>query len=665
MSIVQAISRPGVRRSRPSSAADAKLVGRVRSGDERAFEAIFKRHHAPLLSYARHMLASQDEAEDALQQAFIKAHRALLGGTVPRELRPWLYGIVRNCCLSAIAARRHAVELDEYTANLSGLSEVVHEREDLRELLADIGRLPEDQRSALLLAELDDLSHQSIAKIVGCPVTKVKALIYQARSTLIADRDARGASCRDIREELAVARGGELRRGPLRRHLSLCVGCRDFQKALAAQRHSLAVVLPVLPSAGLAAKILSHGALQAASAAGQAGGAVGSAAAPAGAVAGGGASVGTAASTAATGASAAAGSGGTGAVVGGGVLAKVAVGGAVAALATAGAVTTVHHLAHRSHRYLAHTYVDRAHRSQRTPSAEPPVQLSRTPLTSSATASTAALDATGSGREPAAAAVTDAVLSNPLSQPTPQSSQTPTLTSALLPPPATSAAMVPTGMQTPNGQGTQPQGGSSGTTAPVISHRRRLEGQRGGLQRLRRIRQAERQRLLVERRRLRREERLRKARELKEAKERRQRLREERLRKARELKEAKERRERLREERLRKARELKEAKERRERLREERLRKARELKEAKERRERLREERLRKAQELEEAKERRELEAQREREQQEAASTAPKPSTQTTQSTPPVATTTPSTEAPSTASTEATGTDGKRKRKKS
>jgi DNA-directed RNA polymerase specialized sigma24 family protein len=67
MSIVQAIPRPGVRRSRPCSAEDAKLVERVRSGDEHAFETIFKRHHAPLLSYARHMPASRDEAEDALQ----------------------------------------------------------------------------------------------------------------------------------------------------------------------------------------------------------------------------------------------------------------------------------------------------------------------------------------------------------------------------------------------------------------------------------------------------------------------------------------------------------------------------------------------------------------------------------------------------------------------
>ena len=586
------------------------------------------------------MLANQDEAEDALQQAFIKAHRALLGGTEPRELRPWLYAIVRNCCLSAIAARRHAVELDGHTANLVGLSEVVREREDLRELLADIGRLPEDQRSALLLAELEDLSHQSIATIVGCPVTKVKALLYQARSTLIADRDARNASCRDIREELAVARGGELRRGLLRRHLSLCVGCHDFQQALAAQRRSLAVALPVLPSAGLAAKVLSHSALHAANAAGQAGGAVGSAATSANAVASGGVSAGTAVSTAATGASAAAGSGGTGVAVGSGLLAKVAVGGAVAALATAGAVTTVHHLTHPHRRHLTYANVDRAYRSHRAPGVKPDTQPSMATWTLSAGVTVAASGGTASGPAPAAIATIGAILSNPLSQSILQSSPTPTPTSAPLSPPTT----IPTGTQTPSGQGTQPQSGSSPTT-PVIHRGGWLEQQRRRLQRLRQLRQAERKRLQAERR---------------------ERLREERKRKARELKEAKERRERLREERQRKARELKEAEERRERLREERQRKAQELKEAEERRERLREERQRKAQELKEAKERRELEAQRKREQSEAAAITPTSSTQTTtQSTTTVTPTKSSTEASSTAGTETTDTNSKQKRKKS
>src|ERR1700691_6372418 len=145
---------------------DAALVRRMQAGDEAAFAAIFKRHHAPLLSYCRHMLGDQDEGEDALQQAFIKAHQALRSGTAPRELRPWLYAIARNFCLSAIAARRPTAPLQDSTPGLAGRAEEVHGREDLRELLAGIARLPEDQRSALLLAELEDLGHREIAGIV-------------------------------------------------------------------------------------------------------------------------------------------------------------------------------------------------------------------------------------------------------------------------------------------------------------------------------------------------------------------------------------------------------------------------------------------------------------------------------------------------------------------
>jgi RNA polymerase sigma factor (sigma-70 family) len=349
---------------------DATLVQRTRSGDEEAFAAIFKRHHAPLLSYCRHMLSSQDEAEDALQQAFIKAHQALLGGTAPRELRPWLYAIARNCCLTAIAARRPTTQLEDRMPTLQGLSEEVHRREDLRELVAGIGRLPEDQRSALLLAELDDLPHQAIATIVGCEVSKVKALIYQARSALIADRDAQNTPCEEIREQLSVAHGGELRRGPLRRHLKLCVGCRDFQLALGAQRQSLAAVLPVAPSAGLAAAILGHGAMHAhlataagighASGVGAASG-TGLGSGAAGAMASGGTSLaasGTAASAGTTAAGASAGGTSVGALLGGGLVTKLAVGGAVVALATAGAAAVHNHEAHASPRHPARLLAD-------------------------------------------------------------------------------------------------------------------------------------------------------------------------------------------------------------------------------------------------------------------------------------------------------------------
>lgn len=153
MPAIQAPPRPAGTSVASAARTDARLIERLRAGDESAFEAIFKRHYAPLLSYCRHMLGDREDSEDALQQCFIKAHRALLKNPPPREMRAWLYAIARNCCLSAISARRPTAAIEDHEPMLAGLSEEVREREDLRELLADLRRLPEDQRSALLLAE--------------------------------------------------------------------------------------------------------------------------------------------------------------------------------------------------------------------------------------------------------------------------------------------------------------------------------------------------------------------------------------------------------------------------------------------------------------------------------------------------------------------------------
>ena len=231
---------------------DGRLAGLAATGDERAFEVIYDRHHRQLLGFCRHMLGSQDEGEDALQQTFLRAHRSLVTAGAPDELRPWLFAIARNRCLTMLAARKAAaVPVEELEPATEGLGDGVEQRADLRELLGDIARLPDDQRSALVLAEVGDLSHSEIAAVIEVPTAKVKALVHQARSRLIADRDARETPCEAVREQLSTARGGELRRGPLRRHLALCDGCRAYKEAVADQRSKLALALPVLPSAGL------------------------------------------------------------------------------------------------------------------------------------------------------------------------------------------------------------------------------------------------------------------------------------------------------------------------------------------------------------------------------------------------------------------------------
>ena len=235
---------------------DDRLAALAAAGDERAFEMLYDRHHRPLLGFCRHMVGSREEAEDALQQTFLRAHRALVEHGPPADLRPWLFIIARNRCRTLLASRLPEPGGDAEVASTEGLGDQVQARADLRAVVADVERLPDEQRAALVLAELADLSHHQIADVIGVRPGKVKALIHQARTTLIAERDARETPCESIREELAGARGGVLRRGPLRRHLRSCAPCRAYREAVAEQRSALALALPATPSLGLKAGIL-------------------------------------------------------------------------------------------------------------------------------------------------------------------------------------------------------------------------------------------------------------------------------------------------------------------------------------------------------------------------------------------------------------------------
>ena len=272
-------ARPGNRRLRRLS--DEGLAALVARGDAAAFEALYDRHHAALLAFCRHMTGSREDGEDALQQTFLRAHRALLADRAPDAVRPWLFAIARNRCRTLLAARRPAVPAEEVEVAFDGLADDVRRRADLRELVADLGRLPEDQRGALVLHELGDLSHSEIATVIGCAPEKVKALVFQARTALVADREARATPCEEIRGQLETARGGLLRRGPLRRHLRQCAPCSSYRLVVAQQRAGLAIILPVAPSAGLKAAILGGAAATTAGGGAAAGGvAAGGGAAP-------------------------------------------------------------------------------------------------------------------------------------------------------------------------------------------------------------------------------------------------------------------------------------------------------------------------------------------------------------------------------------------------
>src|SRR6202011_4703441 len=169
---------------------DARLVALTRAGRDAAFEALYDRHHRGVLSFCRHMLGDAVEAEDAVQHTFLAAYNDLISSDKPIHLRAWLFTIGRNRCYSILRARRGHPAADLVEPVTEGLAVQVQRRQDLRDLVVDMRRLPNDQRAALVLAELDALSHEEIGQVLGVPREKVKALVFQARESLVASRTA-------------------------------------------------------------------------------------------------------------------------------------------------------------------------------------------------------------------------------------------------------------------------------------------------------------------------------------------------------------------------------------------------------------------------------------------------------------------------------------------
>jgi RNA polymerase sigma factor (sigma-70 family) len=208
---------------------DEQLVALIRAGNEAAFEAVYDRHFGGILSFCWHALGSREEAEDAAQHTFTAAYNDMRRSDKPIQLRPWLYTIARNRCLTVMRTCREDPVADLVVPVTEGLNALVQNRQELRDLVADLARLPEQQREALVLAELSALDHEQIADVLGIPRDKVKALVFQARESLVASRAARDTDCQAIRSQLAAGGPGARRQTTIRWHLRKCPGCREFQ----------------------------------------------------------------------------------------------------------------------------------------------------------------------------------------------------------------------------------------------------------------------------------------------------------------------------------------------------------------------------------------------------------------------------------------------------
>jgi RNA polymerase sigma factor (sigma-70 family) len=375
---------------------DEQLVSLFRGGSEEAFRAIHDRYRQRMFAYTRQMLTgSAVDAEDAVQEIFVRAYSGLRSSDRQLALRAWLYRIAHNRCIDELR-RPQSVATETIPATIpnAGSDPVarLEQRDALKRLIADVQRLPDQQRSALLMRELAGMTYADVAGALGVSVPAVKSLLVRARVGLAQASEARDTACARIREDLIVSHDRGVRASGLaRRHLRDCPHCRQFRSEVRGVSRQLAAFVPALGPVGVIAKLLGIG-----------GG--GGAAAGTGAVAGSSATA--AATTAAGGLAGAGGVVGLGAIAGTGHVVTLL----AAAVVTAGGAIELQHMAPPAPQRVHHH-----HAATRVPSRASHVATSSAADSSgqsSGVSQTASIPATSSAGTASPSAVTNPLASN-------------------------------------------------------------------------------------------------------------------------------------------------------------------------------------------------------------------------------------------------------------
>lgn len=174
---------------------DQQLALRARRGNEGAFQMLVSRYRGKLLAYLRHLGASHDEADDLLQDVFIKAYRALARFDARRRFSPWVYRIAHNEAVNLLKRRnRRALVSWEDIANsndkieiadLSETPEEMIEGEERRDAIhRALGLLSHEHREILVLRYYHDKSYSEMSEILGRPENTIASMLNRAKKKL-------------------------------------------------------------------------------------------------------------------------------------------------------------------------------------------------------------------------------------------------------------------------------------------------------------------------------------------------------------------------------------------------------------------------------------------------------------------------------------------------
>jgi RNA polymerase sigma-70 factor (ECF subfamily) len=205
--------RPGTGGPAPAGdAAERSFVERLRRGDEAAFEELVRSRGGALLAVARRFLRNEEDARDAVQEAFVQAFRGIRSFEEQAKLSTWLRRILVNACLMRLRTRRRKPEepLDEdllpafradghrigVTPAWEDAEERIEREETRRRVRAAIDRLPETARTVLLLRDIEERSTEEAAGLLGITENAVKIRLHRARQALrtLLDRELFGAT---------------------------------------------------------------------------------------------------------------------------------------------------------------------------------------------------------------------------------------------------------------------------------------------------------------------------------------------------------------------------------------------------------------------------------------------------------------------------------------
>jgi RNA polymerase sigma-70 factor (ECF subfamily) len=184
----------------PDAASEARLLERLRTGEEAAFEELVRTYGGRLLAVARRMLRNDDDAQDAVQDGFLSALRALRTFRGDCRLSTWLHRIVVNAALMKMRSRRrrpeqpigdllpayledghHAITFDAWT----DVEKALTDDETRIQVRAAIDQLPDRYRTVLLLRDIEELDTNTVAQMLGATNNAVKIRLHRARQALV------------------------------------------------------------------------------------------------------------------------------------------------------------------------------------------------------------------------------------------------------------------------------------------------------------------------------------------------------------------------------------------------------------------------------------------------------------------------------------------------